>query len=60
MLAAVEALRASGERVVFALPSAARSGDESDGRFEGPSNGVSRKLCLAADGDWVVVDIQME
>ena len=56
MLATVEALRASGERVVFALPESATT----IGATEASTDGVDRRLCRAADGDWIVVDIHVE
>jgi ATP phosphoribosyltransferase regulatory subunit len=56
MLAAVAALRASGERVFFALP----TNMTSTASTEDHSKGVNRRLCCGADGDWVVVDIQVE
>ena len=49
MLAAVEALRAAGERVVFALPADAPPKSRPDD--------VGRRLCLDGDGDWVVMNI---
>ena len=52
MLAAVEALRTAGERVVFSLPAGARAGGQADG--------VQRRLSLNGYGDWVVVDTQLE
>jgi ATP phosphoribosyltransferase regulatory subunit len=49
MLAAVEALRAAGERVVFSLPAGAPPKSRPDD--------VGRRLCLDGDGDWVVMNI---
>ena len=49
MLAAVEALRAAGERVVFALPA--------DAPPKSRPADVGRRLCLDGDGDWVVMNI---
>lgn len=58
LLAAVEVLRASGERVVFALPTATGSDDVDSST--GVDKGVSRKMHLNSDGDWVVVNTQAE
>ena len=57
MLAAVEVLRASGERVFFALPAANAPCPAS---VEGSPNDVCRRLCRDADGVWVVIDINVE
>ena len=58
LLAAVEVLRAGGERVVFALPTGTGSVDVDNNT--GVGNGVSRKIHLNSNGDWVVVNTQAE